>query len=110
MKSCFLDQLAESLFEAVQYTRLGDADWVGLSPGLAVPSTGDRPSRPATTHPLPETYLTQTMKATGGWARKSAQYSRPNSRRPSGETSAACQRTWRRPAARNAFSIVPALR
>src|SRR5262245_37279973 len=29
------------------------------------------------------------MKATVGWARKSAQYSRPNSRRPSGETSGA---------------------
>jgi hypothetical protein len=72
-ESCFLDQLAESLFEAVQYTRLGDADWVGLSPGLAAPSTGDRPSRPATTHPLPATYLTHSMKATGGWARKSAQ-------------------------------------
>ena len=41
------------------------------------------------------------MKATGGWARKSAQYPRPNWRRPSGDTSGACQRTARRPAARN---------
>ena len=38
-------------------------------------STWDCTSRPAATHPLPETYLTHSMKATGGWARKSAQYS-----------------------------------
>ena len=59
---------------------------------------------------LPETYLTHSMKATGGWSRKSAQYPRPSSRRPSRDTSGACQRTSRRPAARNAFSIVPTLR
>ena len=83
---------------------------VGLTPRLAATSAADRLSRPVTTHPLPETYLTHSMKATGGWARKSAQYPRPNSRRPSGYTSGACQRTSHRPAARNASSIVPALR
>ena len=44
--------------------------------------------------------MTHSMKATGGWARNSAQYPRPNARRPSGDTSGACQRTARRPAAR----------
>ncbi len=77
---------------------------------LGARGSGDRPSRPAAPHPLPETYLTHSMKATGGWARKSAQYSGPNSRRPSGDTSGACQRTSRRPAERNASSIVPTLR
>ena len=40
--------------------------------------TRNRPGRPAATHPVPEPYLTHSMKATGWRPRNSAQYPRPN--------------------------------
>ena len=81
-----------------------------LGPPLQRPVNRPRPRQRFRTESgatLPETYLTHSMKATGGWSRKSAQYPRPSSRRPSGDTSGTCQRTSRGPRRGTPFPSSP---